>query len=130
MMTNRLLSIACAMLVWGLGVSFYLTSFYIPMLDNLERQANIVLALAIIPSACLGTYLFYKKGRMKPTALALTFVITAVILDALITVPLFVIPEGGSYSAFFTDPMFYTITVEFYFIVMYFGKHLTESIKK
>ncbi|WP_281989832.1 DUF5367 family protein [Aquimarina aggregata] len=130
MMTNRLLSIVCAILVWVLGVSFYLASFYITILDNLERQANIIVALAIIPSACLGTYLFYKKGQMKPTHLALIFVITAAVLDALITVPIFVIPEDGSYSTFFGDPMFYTIIVEFYFIVVYFGKHLTQNIKK
>lgn len=130
MISNRLLSILCAILVWVMGVTFYLISFYIPILENLERQANITLALAIIPSACLGTYLFYRKGKMKPTTLAVTFIMTAVALDTVITVPLFIIPNGGSYSDFFRDPMFYTIIVEFYFIVTYFGKHLTEKIKE
>ncbi|GAB5400563.1 MAG: hypothetical protein Aureis2KO_21480 [Aureisphaera sp.] len=128
MTTNRLLSIACAFLVWALGVSFYLGSFYVPILENPEQQANIVLVLAIIPSACLGTYLFYKKGQMKPSVLALTFVIVAALLDAFITVPVFVIPAGGSYSGFYSDPMFYTIMVEFYFIVMYFGTFVTQKV--
>ncbi len=130
MTTNPLLSIGCALLVWILGVSFYLSSFYVPILENPELQANIVIAWAIVPSACVGTYLFYKKGQMKPAALALTFVAIAVLLDASITVPAFVIPAGGSYSEFFTDPMFYTIVVEFYFIVLLFGKHLTQKINK
>ena len=129
MMSKKLYSIVCAMLVWLLGVSFYLLSFYVPVLENTELQSNITLALAIIPSSCLGTYLFYKKSYIKPTALAFTFVIMAIVLDVLITVPVFIIPNGGSYSDFFGDPMFYTLVVEFYFIVLYFGKYLTKKIK-
>ncbi|WP_046743143.1 DUF5367 family protein [Kordia zhangzhouensis] len=123
-------SIACGILVWILGVSFYLGSYYIPFLENPEQQANIVIALAIIPSACLGTYLFYRKGKMKPSSLALTFVTTAIVLDTLITVPLFIIPAGGTYSTFFKNPMFYTVIVEFYFIVLYFGTYSSKKIKK
>lgn len=130
MINNRLLSIGCAVLVWILGIIFYLVSFSIPILENPEQQANIALVIGIIPSACLGTYLFYKKGQMKPSALALTFVGIAVLLDTLITVPAFVIPSGGSYSAFFADHMFYIIAVEFYFIVLYLGTHLTQNINK
>jgi hypothetical protein len=129
MMSKKLYSIVCAMLVWLLGVSFYLLSFYVPVLENTKLQSNITLALAIIPSSCIGTYLFYKKSYIKPTALALTFVIMAIVLDVLITVPVFIIPNGGSYSDFFGDPMFYTLVVEFYFIVLYFGKYLTKKIK-
>lgn len=129
MSSNKILSIVCASIVWVFGVSFYLLSFYIPILENPEQQATIVLVFAIIPSACFGTYLFYKKGSMKPSTLALTFVIVATILDALITVPIFVIPNGGSYSEFFGDPMFFTILVEFYFIVLYFGTYLIKQEK-
>ncbi|WP_298417271.1 DUF5367 family protein [uncultured Kordia sp.] len=130
MIINRSLSIAYGILVWILGVTFYLISSYIPILENSAQQANIALVLGIIPSACLGTYLFYKKGHMKPSSLALTFIIIATVLDAFITVPVFVIPAGGSHSTFFADPMFYIIVVEFYFIVFYFGTHLTQKAKK
>ncbi|KAA1243406.1 DUF5367 family protein [Aquimarina sp. RZ0] len=128
MISNRLFSIICAILVWILGVSFYLLSFYIPILENPEQQSNIVLILTIIPSACIGTYLFYNKRWMKPSALALTFIIMAIILDALITVPVFAVPNGGTYSKFFGDPVFYTIIVEYYFIVLYYGNYLTKKI--
>jgi len=116
------------MFVWILGVSFYLLSFYAPILENPELQSNIVLALGIIPSACLGTYLFYTKSFMRPSVLALAFVVIATTLDALITVPAFVIPGGGSYSEFFADPMFYVIIVEFYLIVLYFGKYINHKV--
>lgn len=128
MIHSKLFSVACAILVWTLGICFFLISYYLPILENATLQSNITLVLGIIPSACLGTYLFYKKSFLKPSTLALIFITTAVILDALITVPVFMIPAGSSHSEFFGDPMFYTIAVEFYFVVYYFGKHLTEKI--
>ncbi len=129
MIRENLYPIVYGVLVWILGASFYLLSYYVPILENTEQQSNIVMALAIIPSACLGTYLFYKKSYIKPSSLALTFIIVATILDALITVPVFIIPNGGSFSAFYGDPMFYTIVVEFYFIVLYYGNYLTKRAK-
>lgn len=129
MINKNLYSIVCAILVWILGVSFYLLSFFTPVLENPDLQSNIVIALAIIPSASLGTYLFYKKSYRKPSILALTFIGVSVVLDSLITVPLVIIPDGGSYSTFFGDPMFYTLIVEFYFIVFYYGNYLTKNVK-
>ncbi|WP_223033496.1 DUF5367 family protein [Hanstruepera marina] len=130
MISKNLFSILCGILVWILGVSFYLLSFYVPILENPELQSNIALALGIIPSAGIGTYVFYTKSHIKPSLLGLTFVMVATLLDVIITVPVFIIPNGGSYSEFFGDPMFYTIVVEFYLIVFYFGKHLTQNNKK
>ncbi|RKE95196.1 DUF5367 family protein [Ichthyenterobacterium magnum] len=127
MISKNLFSIVCGILVWILGVSFYLLSFYVPILENLELQSNSALALGIIPSACIGTYLFYTKSHIKPSTLGLTFVIVATLLDVIVTVPVFIVPNGGSYLEFFGDPMFYTIVVEFYFIVFYFGNHLTNK---
>ncbi len=128
MIRKNLLSIACGLIVWILGVSCYLLSYYIPILENPERQSNIILALAIIPSACFGTYLFYKKGLMNPSILALTFIIVAIVMDAIVTVPLFIIPYGGNHASFFGDPFFYILVVEFYFTVLYYGNYLTKKI--
>jgi len=127
MINKNVFSILCAILVWMFGITLYLLSYYIPVLENTELQSNIVLALGIVPSAVLGTYLFYRKHHKSPSILALTFVSVAILLDALLTVPVFIIPNGGSYSDFFSDSMFYTIIVEYYFIVFYFGNHLTRK---
>ena len=129
MRSNQLLSIITAIIVWLLGVSFYLASFQFSILKNVGVQANIILALGIIPSVYLGTYLFYKKASLKPSYLALTYIGIAAILDALITVPLFVIPAGGSHLEFFSNPIFYLIVVEMYVLVFYFGNHLTKTIR-
>jgi hypothetical protein len=41
----------------------------------------------------------------------------AMILDACITVPVFIIPNGGDYLSFFGDPGFWLIAVEYISIV-------------
>ena len=128
MINKNLYSIICAILVWVLGISCYYLSSLIPILENTNLQSNIVLVIAIIPCACIGSYLFYKKSYLKPSALALTFIGVSVLLDALITVPLYIIPDGGSYLAFFGDTMFYILVVEFYFVVFYFGAYLTKKV--
>lgn len=129
-MTNKILySITCAILVWILGVSCYYLSSLLTILENTNLQSNIALALAIVPCACLGTYLFYKRRFIKPSLLALIFIGVSILLDVLVTVPLFIIPNGGSFSDFFGDALFYTLVVEFYFIVLYFGKHITRRVE-
>ncbi|GAB1308575.1 hypothetical protein KH5_12580 [Urechidicola sp. KH5] len=99
------------------------------ILENTELQSNIVLVLAIVPCASIGTYLFYKKSFIKPSVLALIFIGVSIVLDALVTVPMFIIPNGGSFSEFFGDAIFYTLVVEFYFIVLYYGNYLTQKVK-
>ena len=129
-MINKIIySVVCAILVWVLGVSCYYLSSFLTILPNIQLQSNIVLALAIIPCACIGTNLFYKKSFIKPSVLALIFIGISILLDALITVPVFVIPNGGSFSDFFGDPVFYTLVVEFYFIVLYYGEHLNQRFE-
>lgn len=129
MKSNLLFSIICAAVVWILGVSIYLLSYYFPILEDPELQANGLLLMGIIPSAWLGTYLFYRKGSMAPSALALTFIIVAAVLDAIITVPQFIIPYGGTYSEFFGDPKFYVIVVVYYLTVFFSGNHSTKKVK-
>ena len=41
----------------------------------------------------------------------------AMILDAIITVPLFIIPNGGSHLSFFGDPGFWLIGLEYVSVV-------------
>ncbi|MFY7670432.1 DUF5367 family protein [Tenacibaculum sp. MEBiC06402] len=127
MIHNKTRAILSAILVWIVGVTAFLLSYSFSVLSNPDLQANITLVLAIIPSVFLGTYMYYKKGKITPAKLALIFMSTAAILDVLITVPIFIIPAGGSYAVFFSDPMFYIIMVEFYCITTYFGNYFIKK---
>ena len=103
-----------AAIVWTLGVSFYVGSFLIVLMENPELQANLVLTLAVIPIAIFGAYFYYRKGdKTNGFKLGVFIFLIAMALDALITVPLFIISEGGSHITFFTDPGFWLIAVEY-----------------
>ncbi|MEN1785742.1 MAG: DUF5367 family protein [Bacteroidota bacterium] len=111
---KHLRAISIGIIIWIIGVSLYNLSFYIPILENPVQQAKTVLFIAVIPLVWLGTKQFYKKNSaMQGYWLGQTFFLTAATLDALITVPLFIIPNGGSHYDFFTDPGFWLIALEF-----------------
>ncbi|MGI9546420.1 MAG: DUF5367 family protein [Flavobacteriaceae bacterium] len=111
--------ILAGILVWILGVCAFITSYTLPVLEDLELQSNIALAIAIIPAAWLGARVYYLKGnKTNGFLVGLFMVLVAVVLDALITVPFLIIPNGGGFSEFFTTASFWLIASEYYLIVL------------
>jgi len=106
--------IGFGLLIWIIGVTLYTLSFYMPIIENAEQQANIWLSIVIIPVVWFGAKLYYKKGvNTHGIWVGLVFFIISGILDALITVPFTVLPYGGTYSDFFIDFGFWFIGLEF-----------------
>lgn len=107
-----------SIIVYILGILAYVGSFFIPIMDNPELQANLVLMIAIVPAAFLGARIYYKRGHTTSgVVLGFAMFLGAIILDAIITVPLFIIPNGGSRLSFFGDPGFWLIGVEYITVV-------------
>ncbi len=107
-------AISAGVLIWFLGVLSFSISFYVPVMENMEQQANLILFIAIVPIVWLGSSLYYGKGiYTHGLKTGITFFSIAAVLDALITVPLLVIPYGGSHYEFFTDIGFWLIGLEF-----------------
>ena len=118
--------------IWGLGVGAYVGSFFIPLMENAEQQANLVLLLVVAPLVWFGSRHYYKKEqKTRGLVIGLTFFLTAALLDALITVPFLVIPNGGSHYEFFTDPGFWIIALEFLVvaIIYYRTKVYSKALK-
>jgi len=100
--------------IWSIGILLYLISYYIPVLENAETQANIVLFIAVMPLVWMACSIYYKKdNKTHGYVIGQTLLLTAVTLDALLTVPFFVIPNGGNYYSFFTSLGFWAIAFEF-----------------
>lgn len=113
-----------------LGVSAFLGSFFVPVMSKPEAQANLVLSIAIIPAAMLGARFYYRRKFETNGFLLGAFMFLVVIaLDAMITVPLFVIPAGGSHLEFFTDPGFWLIGLEYVLAVAIYWR-LQKATKK
>lgn len=100
--------------IWGLGVGAFVGSFFIPIMEDPELQANLVLFVVVMPLVGLGTRKYYQgDDRTHGLWVGITFFGVAAFLDALITVPLLVVPEGGSHATFFSDPGFWIIGLLF-----------------
>jgi hypothetical protein len=118
--------------IWGLGVGAFISSFFIPLMENSEQQANIVLSVAVMPLVWLGAKLYYKaERRTHGYWVGQTFLLTAAVLDALITIPFLVIPNGGSHYEFFTDFGFWAIAFEFLSIttLYYYTRVYVKTVK-
>lgn len=101
-------------LIWILGVSLYTLSFYVPIIEDPEQQANMVLFIAVLPLVWAGCRLYYKEDRnTNGYSVGQALFLTSAALDAIITVPFLIIPNGGSYYSFYTDIGFWVIAFEF-----------------
>ena len=107
-----------ALMVWSLGVAAFVTSYFTPLMDDPDAQANWVLTVALIPATILGSRFYYQKGYGTNGFLLGTYMfLVTMVLDACITVPAFIIPTGGSHLTFFGDPAFWMIGVEYICVV-------------
>ncbi|MEM8510076.1 MAG: DUF5367 family protein [Bacteroidota bacterium] len=131
MKTFRAIGIGVA--IWVLGVSAYTLSFFVPVLTDPEQQANMVLFTVVLPLVWFGAKRYYKKEQYTHGYwVGQTFFLTATALDAFITVPVFVLPKGGSYYAFFTDIGFWIIGLEFITtsVLYWYAKVYTQKLKR
>jgi len=107
-----------AIIVWILGVLAYTTSYFITFLDNPEKQANLILVLSLIPFTLMGARFYYLKGnKVSGLKLGLYMFLITILLDACFTVPLLIVPFGGSYQSFFGDIQFWGIGLEYVLII-------------
>lgn len=107
-----------ALVIWGIGVSAFVGSYYFPLMDNADEQANWFLTIALIPAIVLGVYIYNNNGkRTNGLPLAGYMFFLTMLMDALITVPLFIIPAGGDHLSFFADPGFWILGLEYVLLV-------------
>ena len=120
--------------IWAMAVTCYTLSYQFQILENADQQANMVLFTVVMPLVWLGAHLYYKNDdTTHGYAVGQVFLLVAAFLDALITVPLFIIPNGGSHYSFFTDLGFWMIAIELvgvavlYYYLMVFPKSKTQN---
>ncbi len=107
-----------AIIIWTIGIIAFVASYFFPLIPDADQQANWVLSIVLIPAALIGAHIYYRKGYQTNGFLlgAAMFLITMV-LDAIITVPFFIMPYGGTYKSFFLDLGFWLIALEYISVV-------------
>ncbi|WP_142784092.1 DUF5367 family protein [Changchengzhania lutea] len=133
MKTKR--AVLTGVVIWIIAVLFYSLSYYVTILEDATTQANTVLFITVMPLVWLGCHYYYKKDyQTHGVKVGQTMLLTSVALDALITVPLFEIPNGGSHYSFFTAPAFWIIAFEFLLVaaLYYYAKVYSKlnAVKK
>lgn len=98
-------AILAGSIVWVMVFSLFTLLSFVPIAKDSQNLQSIIVGLFLIPFAYLGAKTYYKKGSTtNGFIIGLIMVTSALILDALITVPLVVIPNnGGDYLTFFTS---------------------------
>ncbi len=115
---SKIKAIIVGVFIWSLGSIFYAASYLFPFLEDQELQANLVLAIIIIPSTWLGANIYYKGENMHGLKFGTIAVLTAMLLDVIITVPFVVVPQGGNHQDFFSAPAFWLIALEYLMVVI------------
>lgn len=101
-------------LVWIFGVTAFTALYELPLMENRYAQANIGLALLVPPLVWFASQIYYRKVKSTHgLKLGLLMLLASATLDALFTVPLLIIPFGGSYTSFFGSLDFWLIAFEF-----------------
>jgi len=119
-----------AIIVWTLGIMAFVASYFYPLISDADLQANWVLSIMLVPAALLGAYIYYRKGHQtNGFILGISMFLVAMILDAIITVPFFIMPYGGDYASFFLSLSFWLIALEFVFVIVAY-REIEKVIKK
>lgn len=122
-------AIISAIIIWTLGVIAYVTSYLVPVMSDPDVQANWVLSIALFPIAAFGAHIYYRKGlQTNGFVLGASMFLVAIFLDAIITVPVFIMPNGGNHITFFTDTGFWLIAIE-YIVVVTAYRQIEKTLK-
>ena len=100
MKTLRALSMGA--LVWVLiFIEISITMIGLKLSETVVWVAHY---FVLIPIAILCSWLYYKsKDSINGFVLGIVFLIVGIVLDMIVTVPLFIIPQGGGYGTYFSN---------------------------
>jgi len=91
---------------------------FMPILKDSVPLQYIIHSIVLIAWGLIGAHLYYKsKDKINGFVLGFVFLIVGIILDMIITMPLFIIPQGRSYADFFLDWKMWIGYIELIFIV-------------
>jgi hypothetical protein len=110
-------------MVWVfIFTSFAILGFVPSIKDSITLQA-IIICILIVPFALFGASIFYKNGNKENgMTIGIIMTLTALILDAMITVPFIEIPKGGSYQSFYSFPPLWLLVIINIVTVYFFWK--------
>lgn len=97
-------------LVWSCISVTFAGLEYVSFLEGSMDTTALIVAIFVVPFAAWGASFYYKKDRkFHGFLVGLIMALTALLLDALITVPLIEMPKGNSYYGFYSYPLLWLL---------------------
>ena len=120
-------AISTGALIWALIFVEWSIMVFAPMLKDMENLQWAISYILLIPIVIFGASLYYKSGdKVNGFILGSVMLATGLILDAIITVPFFIEPQGGSYTSFFLTATAITGYAE---LILIAGVYWTKKVK-
>ena len=110
-MRMNFLKIALAgMVVWLLVITTFTVLPYVAIVkESMTLQSLVVVSLMPLYSS-IGSWIYYRRtGSNHGVWVGVCASLTALLMDVMITVPFFEIPNGGSYGQFFSSPVLWLL---------------------
>lgn len=120
---STLRAIGAGVIVWILIFTLFTVMSFVPGLNESETKQYFVLFIAMILFVGIGAAFYYKGGL--PThglAIGMVMALTAIVLDAVITVPLVMWPLNKTHLDLFANPLFVTTFFEYLAIVFLYWR--------
>ncbi len=119
---NAIRAIFSGVISWLLTLSSFMLMELIPTLRDSDLLQNLLVLVLLIPIIIIGLRFYHRKGsKNRGAILGVVMAVVALTLDAVLTVPLIIIPEGGDYMSFFTNPFLGLMFIEFVGIAHFYG---------
>lgn len=109
---NYLRAVLSGVILWiSVAATFFILEHTPILKDSIPIQTAII-CLFIIFYSSIGASFYYKKA-ISATGFQVGIImsLTAILLDALLFVPLVEIPKGSSYLEFFSNPLLWILAV-------------------
>ncbi len=120
---NYLRAILSGIILWiSVATTFFILE-HIPIIkDSLNIQTAIICLFIVFYSA-IGASFYYKKAiSISGFQVGIIMSLTAILLDALLFVPLVEIPKGKTYQDFFSNPLLWILAILNIVTVYFYSK--------
>ena len=100
-------------LAWFLIFSLFAVLNLIPVTAQSETLQGVIVGIGVVPFGIFGAWLYYRKNEGHGLKVGALMLLVAMVLDALITVPLIEMPlHGRNHLDFFTYPLLWILVTE------------------
>lgn len=109
---NYLRAVLSGIILWiCVAVTFFILE-HTPIIKDSINIQTVIICLFIIFYSTIGASFYYKKAlSISGFQVGIIMSLTAILLDALLFVPLVEIPKGNTYQDFFSNPLLWILAI-------------------